>query len=149
MIVDSSYRWSVYGDPRSLADYQGTTGDSVLPDHLTPHAKRYESIDGNCKERIPRRFFYGFLNGMYAILFGGRISYRLIVKGDDRTYFYGFIGWQLLIPFSFLVTMYGFGALMESVLYFTSPCEESHVLHNVSVSKDENFKLGHYQWVCG
>ncbi len=105
---------------------EGSAGDSVLPNHLAPHGKRYEGIDGHCKERIPSRFLYGFLSGMCAIALGGRISYRLLVKGDDRTYFYGLIGWQILIPFSFLVTMYGFGALMESALYFTNPCEESH-----------------------
>jgi hypothetical protein len=70
---------------------------------------------------------------MCSVIFGLCISYRLIAKGDDRSYFSGLVKWKFLIPFSFLCTAYGFGALVESILYFAHPCHESHIDNNVSV----------------
>jgi IS1 family transposase len=94
--------------------------------HLAPHQQRYEGIDGNCHERAPSRFLYGFLSGVLAFGLGLRVSYGVFVVGDDHTYFYGLIRWQTLLLFSFFCIVYGLGAFMECVLSFTNPCEESH-----------------------
>jgi hypothetical protein len=123
----SFYRFNL--NPRTFVNTEGfsalpkrDTCYAILSNHLAPHEERYEGIDANCHKRIPSRLLYGFLSGVLAIILGGRISYHLLVKGDDRTDFYGIIGWRFLIPFSFVTLMYGFGALMECVLYFTNPC---------------------------
>jgi hypothetical protein len=112
---------------RALA--KSLTGYSVLLYHLAPNAQRYEGIDGRCHDRSPGRSLYGFLSGVFAACLGLRVSYRLIAKGDDCTYFHGLITW---VPFSFLCTTYGFGALVECVFCFTNPCDESHVRNTVT-----------------
>jgi len=101
---------------------KGGTSNPILLYHLAPHQHRYEGIDGNCHERKPSRVFNGILSGMLALILGLRISYCRIVKGDHRTYFYGLIGWKFLMPFCFLANMFGFGALLECVFYFSNPC---------------------------
>jgi hypothetical protein len=116
---------------------------SRLLHHLTPHERRYYSVCGDCVESSPCSIFYGFLSGMVALILGSCISHRLLVVGDDRPYL-KWLGWlstcHFLIPFSLLCTPYGFGIFVETVLYFTSPCEdfaESHV--------DNTVTLGHYR----
>ena len=75
-------------------------GDVILLYHLAPEAERYEGIDGRCHDRSPSRILCGLLSGVLAACLGLRISYRLIVKGDDRTDFHGLITWKFLVPFS-------------------------------------------------
>ena len=111
-----------------------STRYAILLDHLTPHERRYHSVSGNCPERSPCSIFYGFLSGVFALILGGKISHRLLVKGDDTPYLYGLIRWQLLIPFSLVCTAYGLGVFVDTVLYLASPCddfEESHLLNSV------------------
>lgn len=118
-------RWGEVYEGTLTAD-QASSGYSVGLDHLAPHKERYEGVDGRCHDRSPSRLFYGFLSGVCAVIFGLRVSYRLIAKGDDCAYFFGWIDWHLLVPFSFLCTAYGFGAFVECTLYFTNPCYEGH-----------------------
>lgn len=123
----------VYSKRFSALD-KSSTSNLILFDHLAPHQNRYEGIDGDCHERQPRRFLYGFLSGVLALIFGLRISYCYIVKGNDRAYFYGFIGWRVLVILCFLSNMFGFGALLECAFYFANPCP----------SDNSRSILGHY-----
>ena len=107
-------------------------GNLVLLQHRTPHERRYYGVNGDCVESSPSSVLYRFLSGVIALILGSRISYRLLVVGDDRPYFKGVIMSHLLIPFSLLCTAYGIGALVQCVLYLTQPCEESHADNNVS-----------------
>jgi hypothetical protein len=138
-IFQSLVRDSIYGNSWSVRYMQcirGSTrslfGRLCSAIHLTSLISSYEGIDGRCYERRPSRIFYGLLNVAIFLCLGLRISYRLIVKGDDCAYFRGFIDWHVLLSFSFLATAYGFGALVECVLYLTNPCDPIHIRNNVS-----------------
>jgi hypothetical protein len=100
--------------------------------HLTPHERRYNSVCGDCVESSPSSIFYRFLSVVIAPVLGSRISYRLFVIGDDRPYFKRlgyFNSCHFLILFSLLCIAYGFGAIVEMALYFTSPCEDfAHII---------------------
>jgi IS1 family transposase len=111
---------------------QSASGDLVLLNHGAPHKRCYYGVGGNCTESPPSSILYRFLSSVIALILGGRISYRLLVKGDDCLHLKRIkITWHLLIPFSFLCTAYGFGALMQCVLYFTQPCEDCQNTNNV------------------
>jgi IS1 family transposase len=111
----------------SLSTHQSSASNLVLFQHGAPHKRCYYGVDGHCTEGGPGSAFYRFLSGIGFFILGNRISYRLLVKGDDCFHFKRIVvTWHLLLPFSFLCIAYGFGAFMQSVLYLTQPCEECH-----------------------
>jgi hypothetical protein len=95
--------------------------------HFVPHAKRYESIDGRCYEGTPSSISHRFLYAILLSLISFRISYRMIVKGDDHFYR---LSWHVLIPHYFIGNILGFGLLLDCALYFTEPRPEGEERSN-------------------
>jgi IS1 family transposase len=133
--VRDFYPWSQFGI-RCIGG--PLRGDCSSP-HLFSLVRSNPSINDRCRERRPSGMLYRTLSAILALILSLRVSYRLIVKGDDRIYR---LSGGVLIPFSFFCGMYGAGMLFYCLTEFfdsTTDCSEfqsqSKEAHNNTVTQ--------------
>ena len=96
---------------RLLGSYGAFDGSFSSLAHFAQLTSRNTGIHNRGKNCHPSSPPYGVLNAILAVMFCLRVTYRLIIKGDDSVYHLP--GWFLL-PFSFFCGMYGFGVFLDS-----------------------------------